>query len=100
MKCMEVNINLHEIKNEFMKEFIMGVECHRLQNCMLEHVMDFSLSKKNIDPTFLMAAQSMLFTNQAIWEPHATNSHSLLYNGNHQFQYIQYTSDWVMLFNN
>jgi hypothetical protein len=44
MKCMEVN--LHDIDDKFMEEFVKGVEHHGLQNCMLENAMDLGVSKK------------------------------------------------------
>lgn len=98
MKRMEVN--LRDIDDEFMEEFIKGVERHGLQNRMLENAMDLGVSKKDIDVTSLIAAQSTPFTNRAVWEPSATKSHSLLYNGNHRFHYMRHKSDWVTPYNN
>ena len=88
-------VNLRDIDEDFMDEFIAGVDRHGLQNTLLANAMDVGVHKEDVDLDSLLPAQSTAFTNHVVWQPRATKSKSTLYNGNHRFHYMRNKSKWV-----
>ena len=87
MECQKVNI--WDIDYTFMKQFIKGTKEHRLQNHIMRNAIYLGVHKVDIDLISLCPLQEGLYTNLVKWMNDGPKSIGLLYNGNHQFSYIQ-----------
>ena len=88
-------VNLRDIDEDSMDEFITGVDRHGLQNTLLANTMDIGVHKEDVNLDSLLPTQSTAFTNHVVWQPSTTKSRSTLYNGNHCFHYMCNKSKWV-----
>ena len=86
MKYREVN--LYNISEDFMDEFVAGLNCHCLQKTLLANAMAISVHKEDINLNSLLPVQSTLFMNHIKWQPGAIMFKLTLYNGNHHLHYI------------
>ena len=80
-------VNLYDISKDFMDEVVAGMNCHGLQKTLLANVVATSIHKEDINLNSLLPTQSTLFMNHVEWQPGATKSKLILYNGNHHLHY-------------
>ncbi|KAF8120682.1 hypothetical protein EV363DRAFT_1188543 [Boletus edulis] len=91
-------VNLRNIDEGFMKRFISGVEENGLQNRIVDNALDLGIVKADINLDSLQPMKTGLYTNRVKWQKKATESTSVLYNGNHRFTYMRYESDARMAY--
>ncbi|KAG6369277.1 hypothetical protein JVT61DRAFT_15524 [Boletus reticuloceps] len=85
-------VNLCNIDDSFMRSFIKGVEENGLRNKIVENALDVGIVKVDVNLDSLQPMKTGLYTNRVKWQEEATESTSVLYNGNHRFTYMRYQS--------
>ena len=88
-------INLRNIDDDFMDMLVSGVHEHGLQNWVVENAIVIGIHRSDIDLCSLEPMKAGLYTNRVKWSMHESHSRStsILYNGNHRFNYMRYHSD-------
>lgn len=91
-------INLRDIDENFMRSFIRGVNEQGLQNRYMNNAIDIGVRRKDIDVTSLRSEKQGEYNNHVRWAPGATESTSILYNGNHRVTYMQEHSAYCVIY--
>ena len=86
-------VNLRNINETFIQTFVEGVEEHGLQNKVVENAMDVGVFEADIDVLSVDPARASIYTNRVRWNNITSESTSVLYNGNHRFHYMRFSSE-------